>query len=149
MLRLMDQEWNLSILMTERYTLGPLGDITLVMQASDLITRMLYHGNKKRVHVGNKIKLGMEIPMIESRKCNISREKRIELHAYKVHTITEVIVECVGVSTDLQVPLLIIDRRRVSIMSALLANRRVAHMFQTKELQIAGIFSIETGNCFG
>ena len=57
MLRLMDQEWNFSILMTERYTLGPLGDIKVVsLQASNLITRMLYHGNKKRVHVGNKIK---------------------------------------------------------------------------------------------
>ena len=57
---------------------------------------------------------------------------------------------------DLQVPLLIIDRRRVLIMSALFANRRVAHlrvtghhfgahMFQTKELQSVGIVSIETG----
>ena len=102
MLRLMDQEWNLSIPMTERYTLGPLGDITLVsLQESDFITRMLYYGNKKRVHVGNEIKLGMEILMIESRTCNISRDKGIELHTYKVHTITEVIIECVLVSTDL------------------------------------------------
>ena len=89
MLRLMDQEWNFSIPMTDRYNLGPLGDITLVsLQASDLITRMLYHGNEKRVHVGNEIKLGMEIPMIEYRTCNIARDKGIELHAYKVHTIT-------------------------------------------------------------
>src|SRR4051812_55910 len=81
MLRLMNQEWNLSIPMMEIYTLGPVGDITLVsLQASDLITRMLYHGNKKRVHVGNKIKLGMEIPMIESRTSNISRDKGIELN---------------------------------------------------------------------
>ena len=78
MLRLMDQEWDLSIPMTDRYTLGPLGDITLVsLQASDEITRMLYHGNEKSVHVGNEIKLGMEIPMIESRTCNISRDKGI------------------------------------------------------------------------
>ena len=49
----------------------------------------------------------------------------------KVLTITEVIVECVGVSMDLQVPLLIIDRRGVSIMSALFANRRVAHLRDT------------------
>src|SRR3954467_8670478 len=99
MLRLMDQEWNFFIPMTDTYTLGPLGDITLVsLQENDLITRMLYHGNKKRVHVGNKIKLRMEIPMIESQTCNISRDKGIELHAYKVHTIKEVIVECVGVS---------------------------------------------------
>ena len=74
----MDQEWDLSIPMTDRYSLGPLGDITLVsLQASDEITRMLYHGNEKRVHVGNDIKLGMEIPMIESRTCNISRDKGI------------------------------------------------------------------------
>ena len=77
-LRHMDQEWDLSIPMTDRYTLGPLGDITLIsLQASDLITRMLYHRNEKRVHVGNEIKLGMEIPMIESRTCNISRDKGI------------------------------------------------------------------------
>src|SRR3954469_22092934 len=128
MLRIMDQEWNFFIPMTDIYTLGPIGDITLVsLQASDLITRMLYHGNKKRVHVGNEIKLGMEIPMIESRTCNISRDKGIELHAYKVHTITKVIVEYVGVSTYLQVPLLIIDQRRLLIMSALFANHRVTH----------------------
>ena len=41
--------------------------------------RMLYHGNKKKVLVGNKIKLGMGIPMIESWTCNISRDKGIEL----------------------------------------------------------------------
>ena len=57
---------------------------------------------------------------------------------------------------DLQVSLLIIDLRGVSIMSALFANRRVthlrvvghhlgAHMFQTKGLQSAGNVSIETG----
>ena len=82
MLRIMDQEWNLFIPMTDRYALGPLGDITLVsLQASDLITRMLYHGNEKRVHVSNEIKLGMEIPMIKSRTCNISRNKRIKILA--------------------------------------------------------------------
>ena len=73
MLRLMDREWNLFIPVMDRYTLVPLGDITLIsLQASDLITSMLYHENEKRVHVGNEIKLGMEIPMIESRTCNIS-----------------------------------------------------------------------------
>ena len=82
MLRPMDREWNLFIPMTDIYTLGPLGDITLIsLQASDLITRMLYHGNKKRVHVSNEIKLGKEIPMIESRTCNISRDKGIKILA--------------------------------------------------------------------
>ena len=60
MLRLMDREWNLFIPMMDRYALGPLGDITLIsLQVSDLITRMLYHGNEKRLHVSNDIKLGM------------------------------------------------------------------------------------------
>ena len=45
-----------------------------------------------------------------------------------VHTITRFIVEYIGVITDLQIPLLIIDRRGVSIMSALFANRRVTHL---------------------
>ena len=45
-----------------------------------------------------------------------------------VLTISRDIVECAGVSTDLQVPLLIIDWRRVSIMSALFTNRRVTHL---------------------
>ena len=61
MLRLMDREWNLFIPMTDRYTLGPLGDITLIsLQASDLITRMLYHGNEKRVLISNEVELGMQ-----------------------------------------------------------------------------------------
>ena len=40
----------------------------------------------------------------------------------------KVIVEYVGVITDLQIPLMIIDRRGVSIMSAVFANRRVTHL---------------------
>ena len=89
MLSPMDREWNLFIPMMDRYALGPLGDITLIsLQASDLITRMLYHGNEKRVHVSNEIKQGMDIPMIESRTCNISRNKGIKILAYKVPTIT-------------------------------------------------------------
>ena len=82
MLRPMDREWNFFIPMMDRYALCPLGDITLIsLQASDLITRMLYHGNEKRVHVSNMVKLGMEIPMIESRTCNISRNKGIKILA--------------------------------------------------------------------
>ena len=61
MLRPMDREWNFFIPMTDRYTLDPLGDITLVsLQASDLITRMLYHENEKRVLIGNEVELGMQ-----------------------------------------------------------------------------------------
>ena len=66
-----------------------------------MITRMLYHEKEKRVHAGNEIKLGMEIRMIESWTCNILRDKGIKLLTLKVLTITEIIVECVGVSMDL------------------------------------------------
>ena len=34
-----------------------------------------YHGNDKRVLIGNEIELGMEIPMIESRASNIPQDK--------------------------------------------------------------------------
>ena len=40
----------------------------------------------------------------------------------------KVIVECVGAIMDLQVPLLVIDRRGVSIMSTSFVNRRVTHL---------------------
>ena len=40
----------------------------------------------------------------------------------------KVIVEYVGAIMDLQVPLLVIDWRGVSIMSASSANRRVTHL---------------------
>ena len=45
-----------------------------------------------------------------------------------VHTITRFIVEYIGVITDLQIPLLIIDQRGVSIMFVLFVNRRVTHL---------------------
>ena len=63
----------------------------------------------------------------------------------KVLTITEVIVECVGVSMDLQVPLLIIDLRGVSIMSALFANRRVTHLRDT-DIHLGQKFHAEKNN---
>ena len=47
---------------------------------------------------------------------------------FLVHTITRFIIEYVGVITDLQIPLLTIDRRGVSIMSTLFTNRRVTHL---------------------
>ena len=40
----------------------------------------------------------------------------------------KIIVEYVGAIMDLQVPLLVIDQRGVSIMSASFANRRVTHL---------------------
>ena len=57
------------------------------------------------------------------------RDKDISVKGSDDHK--KVIVECVGVSMDLQVPLLIIDLRGVSIMFALFANRRVTHLRDT------------------
>jgi hypothetical protein len=69
-----------------------------------------------------------------------------------VHTITRFIVECVGVITDLQVPLLTIDRRGVSIMSTLFTNRRVTHLrFDDafERIRNIGEKSGQHRNCFG
>ena len=71
---------------------------------------------------------------------------------FMVHTITRFIVECVGVITDLQVPLLTIDRRGVLIMSTLFTNRRVTHLrFDDafERIQNIGEKSGHHRNCFG
>jgi hypothetical protein len=47
---------------------------------------------------------------------------------YDVYRSTMIIVECTWVSTAFQSPLLIIDRRGVSIMSGVFPTRRVAHL---------------------
>ena len=63
----------------------------------------------------------------------------------------KVIVECVGVSMGLQIPLLIIDPRGVSIMSALFTNRRVTHLRDT-DIQLEQKFhagkNYKRGNLF-
>jgi hypothetical protein len=70
----------------------------------------------------------MEIPLIESRISQVSRDKGISLIKVYGSFDHKVIVECVGTITALQIPLMVIDRRGVSIMSALFANRRVTHL---------------------
>ena len=56
----MDQEWYLSIHMTERYTLGPLViSHRHRLQARDYVTGVSYHRTSKRVLVGNEIEQGM------------------------------------------------------------------------------------------
>jgi len=70
----------------------------------------------------------MEIPLIESRISQVSRDKGISLFRVYGSFDHKVIVECVGTITALQIPLMVIDRRGVSIMSALFANRRVTHL---------------------
>jgi hypothetical protein len=63
--------------------------------------------------------------MIESQISKVSRDKGTivtNVHGSFDH---EVIVECVGVIMDRQVPLLIIDRRGISVMSTSFVDRRV------------------------
>jgi hypothetical protein len=65
---------------------------------------------------GNEIELGMKIPTIESRASNIPMDKGNYICRHKVRLI-KIFVEYVGANMGIQVPLLVIDRRGVSVMS--------------------------------
>ena len=65
---------------------------------------------------GNKIELGMKIPTIESRATNIPMTKGITFVVIMVRPI-QIFIEYVGTNMSIQVPLLVIDRRGVSVMS--------------------------------
>ena len=60
----------------------------------------------------------MEIPTIKPRISRISRDKGNWFRMLNGSIDHEVIVEYVGAVMDLQIPLMVIDRRGVSIMSA-------------------------------
>ena len=65
---------------------------------------------------GNEIELGIEIPMIESRASNIPMDKGNYVCCHMVRPI-KIFVEYVGANMGIQVPLLVIHRRGVSVMS--------------------------------
>ena len=65
---------------------------------------------------GDEIELGMNIPMIESRASNIPMKKGITYVVITVRPI-KIFVEYVGTNMSIQVPLLVIDQRGVSVMS--------------------------------
>ena len=65
---------------------------------------------------GNEIELGMKIPTIESRESNIPMTKGITYVNIAVQPI-KIVVEYVGTNMSIQVPLLVIDQRGVSVMS--------------------------------
>ena len=75
---------------------------------------------------GNEIELGMWIPTIEPRASNIPIDKgnciRVCLNPRHRGSSDEIIVEHVGANMGIQIPLLVIDRRGVSVMSACLPN---------------------------
>ena len=65
---------------------------------------------------GNEIELGIEIPTIESRASNIPMTKGITYVVITVRPI-KIFVEYVGTNMSIQVPLLVIDQRSVSVIS--------------------------------
>ena len=69
-----------------------------------------------KILAGNEIELGMMIPTIESRASNIPMTKGITYVDIAVRPIN-IFVEYVGTNMSIQVPLLVIDLRGVSVMS--------------------------------
>ena len=65
---------------------------------------------------GNEIELGMKIPTIESRASNILMDKGNYVCCHKVRLIN-IFVEYVETNMGIEVPLLVIDRRGVLVMS--------------------------------
>ena len=66
--------------------------------------------------VGDEIELGMKIPTIKSRASNIPLDKGNYVCCHKVRPI-KIFVEYVGANMSIQVPLLVLERRCVSVMS--------------------------------
>ena len=62
------------------------------------------------------MELGIEIPTIESWASNIPMTKGTTYVVMRFDR--KIFVEYVGANMNIQVPLLVIDRRRVSVMSA-------------------------------
>ena len=65
---------------------------------------------------GNEIELGMKIPTIESRASNIPMTKGMPYVVIAVSPI-KIFVEYVGTNMSIQVPLLVIDQKYLSVMS--------------------------------
>ena len=65
---------------------------------------------------GNEIELGMKIPTIESRASNIPMTKGITYVVITVRPI-KIFVEYVGINMRIQIVLLVIDQRSVSVIS--------------------------------
>ena len=63
-----------------------------------------------------EVELGKVIPTIESRASNIPMTKGITYVVITIRPI-KILVEYVGTNMSIQVPLLVIDRRRVLVMS--------------------------------
>ena len=75
---------------------------------------MMCYGTSKEI-ASNEIELGIEIPTIKSRASNIPVTKGTTYVVMR--SDRKIFVEYVGANMGIQVPLLVIDRRRVSVMS--------------------------------
>ena len=113
--------------MTERY----LWAHSVMHHHNELyVTKALVTGSCIAVRVkrlaGNEIEQGIGIPTIESRASNVPIDKgnciRDYLNPRHSGSYNEIIVEHVGANMGIQIPLLVIDRRGVSVMSACLPN---------------------------
>ena len=113
--------------MTERY----LWAHSVMHHHNELnVTKALVTGSCIAVRVkrlaGNEIEQGIGIPTIESRASNIPSNKgnsiRGCLNPRHHGSSDEIIEEYVGANMGIQIPLLVIDRRVVSVMSACLPN---------------------------
>ena len=110
-------------------SLGPLGNTHHISLASIttnmLVVRWCITKRVKRL-AGNEIEQGIGIPTIESRASNIPIDKgnciRDWLKPRHRGSSDEIIVEHVGANMGIQIPMLVIDRRVVSVMSACLPN---------------------------
>ena len=114
----------MSLRVLERY-LWALSVIHITISLTSNVTNEFVTGwciteRVKRL-VGNEIEPGMEIPTIESRASNIPMTKGITYVVITVRPI-KIFIEYVGANMSIQVPLLVIDRRHVSVMSTLFSN---------------------------
>ena len=108
-------------------SLGPLGNAS----SNELnVTKCLVTGSCIMVRVkwlvGNETERGIGIPTIESRASNIPIDKgnciRDWLNPRHRRSSDEIIVEHVGANMGIQIPLLVIGRRALSVMSAWFSN---------------------------
>ena len=101
-------------------SLGPLGNAHYYKPCKQCVTNELVVGwciteRVKRL-ADNEIELGIEIPMIKSRASNIPMTKGTTYVVMRFWPI-KIFIEYLGTNMSIQITLLVIDRRWVSVMS--------------------------------
>ena len=90
--------------------------ISLASNATNVLVEACCITERVKRLAGDEIELGIRIPTIESRASNIPMTKGVTYVVITVRPI-KIFVEYVGANMSIQVPLLVIDRGRVSVMS--------------------------------